>query len=788
MVARIDGEKINSLPNERWRGLGMVSANNSSRLLLDCKALSPDSYWKILRLLFGDDGLSIGHLKIELGSDVNSSSGTESATMRSSDEACDTRRGAGFVLAADAKKINPALNLDMLFWSEPRWVSDSSDVFDARWRWIENSLRDAFERFALKFDYVSANQNERAIDARWIKYLSEKLGGARGEPYDFSKIKIVAADEEGSWNIARAMMEDPDLRRAVDVVGSHYTSHATSDVFALADSFGKEIFFSEGSPPMRFTEGERRFREDSLSLLNGALDIANRFITMYPEGRMTLCQYQPAVASYYDGARFCGKQFILADEPWSGHFEVDAGFFVMEHFSLFAKKGWRYVDGACFGDGKKGGDGHAIVEAKHSCMACVDRRAENLSVVLTNTTRAAIDYEFEIVNLNFDGRKIFAWETRAPFENYLKKIDEIEIRSGKFSFSIKPSSIVTLTTLETTPRSPRAVRESAPPGEVLRLPYSDDFSYREFGADFLASRGGAPLLATDQGGAFEVETVDGENALVQKIEARPKEWGFTPDPVTTFGDDRWFDFGFSALVRFDGGADAGREKNYAGVGVRYSLAANFESGYALIVFADGKWALKKNGEVAREGEIPAPLPGEWIRLEARARGGVVEAFARGALVCRMEDERAVCAAGRCAVYSAYRGNSFKNFHVSPLSREYAVERIDDSDSRFSYAGGWTHDFLASFKNFKRTLSTGAAGGRFSLDFMGSAARIFGPSRCGALLRVSVDKKIQSENFAPCETREREISVEAKGLPSARHSLEVEVVCGEFSLDGAEIVR
>lgn len=36
-----------------YRGVGMVSGNNSSRLLLDYKAENPDAYWEIMNYIFG---------------------------------------------------------------------------------------------------------------------------------------------------------------------------------------------------------------------------------------------------------------------------------------------------------------------------------------------------------------------------------------------------------------------------------------------------------------------------------------------------------------------------------------------------------------------------------------------------------------------------------------------------------------------------------------------------------------------------------------------------------------
>ena len=127
--------------------------------------------------------------------------------MRAPDEKPDVTRGAGYQLAADAKLINPELTLDMLYWSEPRWVTDAEDVYAARYEWHKRTLDAAYETYGLEFDYVSAVRNEREIDPEWIKYLSKSLKAEKDCPYDYATIKIVAADEVCTWKIAELMLE-----------------------------------------------------------------------------------------------------------------------------------------------------------------------------------------------------------------------------------------------------------------------------------------------------------------------------------------------------------------------------------------------------------------------------------------------------------------------------------------------------------------------------------------------------------------------------------------------------
>lgn len=455
----IDGTTANLKENMRYRGAGMVSGNNSSRLLLDYKAEDPEAYWQIMEYMFGKEGIGITHLKLEMGSDVNSSSGTEPSVMRSADEKADVTRGAGYQLAADAKQINPDLTLDMLWWSEPRWISEADDTYAARYKWYKETLDAAYKTYGIKFDYVSAVQNERAADLDWVKYLSEHLKSETDCPYDYSKIMIVGGEEVCTWGFADRMYQDEELMNAVDVVGSHYTSSSTNVAKKIAEDNGKELWFSEASSPMGYAQGAYRFDGSGLAGINGALDIANRIIGMYPNGKMTLYEYQPVVSAYYDGACYCQKQLITACDPWSGYYLLDSGFYTSLHFSRFIEKGWAFIDSACYSDGKPGGDGHAIVDAVYSYMTAADPETGDYSTIITNTTAETMDYSFTVSALDKASADVSVWETRGPDspesgeydENYFKKIADITPveKDGAYTYtvSVKPDSIVTVSTV-----------------------------------------------------------------------------------------------------------------------------------------------------------------------------------------------------------------------------------------------------------------------------------------------------------------------------------------------------
>ena len=357
----IDGNQIGEHPANIWRGLGFVSGSNSSRLLMDYKTNFPEVYDEILKLLFQEGyGAGLTHLKLEMGSDVNSSSGTEPCIKRYPDMKANVHRGAGFQLACDAKKINPHLTLDLLRWGEPHWVTEAfrkggiEGGYEARYKWFRETLQSAYDTFGLEFDYISPDANEpEKTDANWIIWFSEKLKKEKKPPYDFSKIKIVASDEAGSRTIASEMMRNKRLRNAVDVIGLHDTTYGDSNTVQLHDEFQKEIWYSEGIAPCNIPWFSCRADGNGMSGRNGALDVANRIINSFPHGQMVMYEFQPAVSAYYDGSFDAPKQLITANEPWSGYYRIDIGLWVSAHFTKFARAGWRIIPDACFGDGEE---------------------------------------------------------------------------------------------------------------------------------------------------------------------------------------------------------------------------------------------------------------------------------------------------------------------------------------------------------------------------------------------------------------------------------------------------
>ena len=135
-----------------YKGFGMLNGNSTSNLLLDYKAENSEAYWKMMQYLFGGEYPLFSNIKMEMGNDGNNSTGAEACTKRYEDEDADASRSPGFVMAADAKKVNPNVMVSILRWEYPNWVkakAAGSERYAAIYKWYKETIFDAYEKIRL---------------------------------------------------------------------------------------------------------------------------------------------------------------------------------------------------------------------------------------------------------------------------------------------------------------------------------------------------------------------------------------------------------------------------------------------------------------------------------------------------------------------------------------------------------------------------------------------------------------------------------------------------------------
>lgn len=794
----IDGNTADLNPANSFRGLGAVTGNNSSRLLMDYKAKNPESYQEIMELLFRPDyGAGLTHIKIEFGADINSSSGTEACVKRYEDEKADVTRGAGFMFAADAKKINPEITVDLLRWGEPAWVAKAfeksrQDGFEARYKWYKETVDAAYDTYGLKFDFISADANETGkADADWIIYFSERLKSEKNRRYDYDKIKIVASDEVGTRNIAKQMTENERLRNAVDVIGLHYTTYGDENTRLLNEKYGKEIWYSEGVAPCNVPKYSVNADGSGISGINSVIDVTNRIINSYCHGSMVMYEYQPAVAAYYTGSNYAPKQLVTAEQPWSGYYETDSGLWGAAHITYFVKKGWKYIKSACFGDGK---ENHHITETTENHIALMSESGD-YTLILTNDSDNVRQYNVCIRNVQKADSEVYCVETRGPeagcrFDSdWFRVIDKIIPAKNKtgcfYRLDVKPHSILTCTTLSVeNVNGTDSVKKSGFPYKHLELPYTDSFDYSD---EFLRARGGAPLYTTDQGGAFEIRKFENKNVLEQIItkDIIPSDWRFrgTPAPATNLGDDCWSNYSVKAEVYFDSNSP----DNYIGIGLRYNSAVtcdySSECGYQLRIFSDGNWQLRYFDEVVADGNENIISPVEWNTVKISAKHNRIKCSINRQILCEYITSSPMIYAGRISLYSAHYRNRFRNLSVSPIAGvPYCSDREDCLSGNIRYTDGWVKNAMDSFRFYNRT-SVSADGNNesFEYDFSGETVALMGEAE-NLRLKIEIDGKIMTAGFFIEKCGSRQAFYFISGLSDQQHKIKVTVLSGKLSLD------
>ncbi|WP_312432473.1 bacterial Ig-like domain-containing protein [Lacrimispora sp.] len=837
IAVTLDGSQIDKA--NTFGGFGSVTCNNTSRLLMDYKALHEDKYWQMMHLLFDkDNGAGLNHVKIEMGADVNSSSGTEPATMRSPDETPNVKRGAGFVFAADAKSINPDISVEILRWGEPRWTQEGigfedyeNPKFEARYQWYRKTIDAVFDTYGYKITEVSPGQNERRKDYpddfAWIKYCAKRFkeDGRNGiGAFDYGEIKIVAADlYRGMNTTVDYLMKDAELRDLVDVISDHYQIWMGSpDLTKLNQEYGKEILYGESTAPM-INAYYRANVDPERGGVGGSASIAamaERFIAAYAyknadgyTSHMTELLFQPAIGAFYEGSAYSPKQLIGAFDPWSGYYEADGGIQMVQHFMQFADSDWNYLPDACYSDGTTGDGDITVDTSTDTRLAVKDPESDDYSVVFANNTAKERKYRLTLKNLKTAANPYNVWETRGPeasqafdanwFQNIVKEGTPVDNGDGTstIELTVKPYSVLTLTSLldrgtaYTIGQSDSGVERS-----VLDLPYRDNFEYKGFGDSFLEERGGTPLFTTDLEGAFEVtKSEDTGNVLTQIINGdnRPYNWNpwgsgsdessqTTGTPWTVMGDHRWANYTAGIDVKLDTKGN-GYGDNFAVLGAR-ELVHSKGAAYQARIFDSGKWELLKYNSVKKSGKIENFDASVWHKLQLKADENVITMYVDGEETGNFTDTSSPVMTGRVALKSGFWNTSFDNLEVMPIKDKtpYASSKIDDTSSLISWNGNVTHNIGQGFAFYNRSYTSMQAGS--SLEFQipkGVGFDLFGKSG-SAGIEVAIDNHAPVSAVAS-DSGDRETFYWREDLENKPHTVKVKVTNGTLNLDGINLL-
>ena len=826
MEITIDGNDVayaaDNVNGLTYKGFGVLSANSTSNLLLDYKYESPEAYEKILNVLFGGEHPLMNHVKIEMGNDGNNSTGADSCTMRFEDEEADASRSPGFVLAADAKKINKNVKVSILRWEMPLWVQrywnqdKTQKGYEAVYKWYRETIFDAYEKYGYILDYINPDKNETGSpDGDFIKWFRNRLTNEEDFPEymddkaieAYHNIKIIASDEYISLNIVPVMRKDGELYDAVDAIGFHYTTGTattTGDYVNMADNDDKEVWYSEGCASFSYTEYQENknvaYGAGTIGGYQSPLAMCDCMIKSAVYSRKTHYIFQPAIGSFYEGSEFDHKELLSAREPWSGHIHFDEAIYLLEHFSKFAKTGWenstntagiwRYIAEASYNNSS--GTEHLTNESgEPSYMTLASPDGKDFSTIIVNNSPKSLSYALSVKNMDIeDDAALERWESCT--DSYMQYKGKVEKEGGYYYVDVEPFSIVTVTTLECNGKAEyteRLPEESYNPvldtnaaGDAQdssdNVLYADDFKYASYDSKYLSERGNEPRYMVDYSGAFYVE----DGRLVQGLTSEISQWRVNT-PSTVVGDYRWMNYNAAVTVDVPG-------DGYAGIIIREQTGLAYSgSGYSLQITNGGDWELKKCGTRLAAGSVDGN--GEY-RLALTGRGNKITAYIDGTAVYEYEDDNAELF-GRVRLFSDWNEVYFDDLRIEKLEKEdgdadidvipYGSAIIDNASDNVSYSGKWDIAANGSSNDWYRSTSrSSSAGASFTFDMSGDGFSLIGKNDSEAVIDVEVDGEVVSEGAGTAKSNNHCSSYIISGLGNSSHTVKVTLKSGTFVLD------
>jgi hypothetical protein len=594
-----------------FEGLGAASAGASSRLLIDYPEPQRS---QILDYLFKPGfGAALQHLKIEVGSDVNSTDGSEPSHMRSATDHDYTRGNE--------------------WWLMEEGHFYSSDMAN----YMADFIKGAARVHHLHISYVGI-WNERMYDGNYVKELD---GILRRENL---LTRIVCCDAYGGgafgeYSVVDAIAQDPSFKHAIAAIGVHYPREPDPSPSAeAARQLGLPLWSSEDQP----NGGSGPFV--SRNWQQGGRILAQKYNRNYLEDRFTKTEIWSPVTSYYDILAAPNSGLMYANTPWSGHYEVQGAIWATAHTTQFAQPGWQYLDAA---SGK--------LAAHGTFVSLRSPNRKDWSVVLeTIDAKSPQLVTFHIAGGLSTGT-VYVWETNDS--HTFDHVSDIEVQDGGFSYTFDPASLYSLTT--TTGQGKGAA--VAPPARDFPMPYRDDFKE--------TSLHRSPRYLADQDGAFEAKPCIERRGrcLEQVVTRKPIPWGPLPDPFTIAGNVEWRDYKIAADVRLPHYGAATLMARVDSADVFKDANAVYPSGYVLKVSADGHWELLSTQynrkTVTLAAGATAGLDHGWHHVELTCTGDTIEPSLDAKVLTHITDRSHTH--GMVALGSDWSRVQFDNLLITP---------------------------------------------------------------------------------------------------------------------------
>lgn len=574
-------------------------------------------------------GAALQLLKLEVGDDGNSTDGAEPSIEHVKGQ-IDCQAGYEFDIARQALRVDPRLKLYGLQWGAPGWVGKDGSLFTRAdigylLDWLQCARREG-----LRISYLGGwNERDDGSHAGWFGQLRHAL-----DAHGYRHVQIVAGDAR-KWEYASSP--------AVAILGVHDNcGYPTGIAGAQTACSVTKAALRSGKPLWGAELGAMAAGAQQGCVEPCAPAMDRAFVREYLDARVTGALEWPALISMPATVLpHENRGLVTADQPWSGHYRVNAMTWAIAHITQFlsppGRFSWRYLDAASgyLQGRRRDGSYVTLVRSTHDQWTtiiettAVRRETQRLAF----TVRGGHGLARKTVHVwasNFDPR------SGRPSEWFVRQ-QNIKPVQGKFTLLVRPDYVYSLTTTGGQGKG----HASGPPPAALKLPYRNNLAQ---GVD------GEPSLLAAQTGAFELrpcQAPDGASSCAQQTAVgQPVFWrvGLAPrHPYAVIGSD-WRNYTVSAQVRLPQSGSAGLIGRYnsasaspsQGTYNAYIFDVDTSGNYTLSLYRAHHAGKRLQIKTLASGPVPFAID-IWHTLALTVSGSSIDASVDGAQVAAVSD-------------------------------------------------------------------------------------------------------------------------------------------------------
>jgi len=294
------------------------------------------------------------------------------------------------------------------------------------------------------------------------------------------------------------------------------------------------------------------------------------------------------MATYTD-LPYNGCGLMIAENPWSGHYDVSSPMWITAHTTQFTKPGWIYLQhGNGTGLLPSGGSYVTLVPPNNSegdFSIIVETMSHDNSVCI-RPNLPPYNVSPQTVTFTLEGglattKVLYVWYTHLNQNQsniYFENIMQITPENGQFTLNLDVDSVFTISTLTGQQKGSYA---QPPPSTAFPSLYTDNFDSYPISSE--------ANYFQDQTGVWEIYPGDFTNKIMrQQVVTPPLLWCSESNrPISLIGDSSATDAQLSVDVLIE-------DQGSVNVGVRVQSGGcsdSYASGYFFSIDQNGNWNL-----------------------------------------------------------------------------------------------------------------------------------------------------------------------------------------------------